>query len=76
MFYTYFGFISDNCWRRSYSMNHNDVCYCDTLISNPNQGRNDAVGAAQHIMEYLQVVDVEPPKNQIKIGKLCIYITL
>lgn len=69
MFLQFFGLISDNCWRRvGQSNNPSNVCYCDTHTFQTSQSREEAGNAATQMLNYLQLEEVKPPADKVKIG--------
>jgi Glycosyltransferase 61 len=71
MFFEYFGFISDNCWRRStrsFVQVPPGACFCNTQNLLAAQCGKDPVGSAKQILDFLDLNDIKPPQNKIKIG--------
>jgi hypothetical protein len=69
MFFTFFGLLSDNCWRRiGKAYNLPSVCYCNTHTFGASQGRVKAAQGAQQMLEYLGLSDTKQPEKRVKIG--------
>ena len=71
MFFDYFGFISDNCWRRStksFTQVPPGACFCNTQKLSAAQIGVEPAGTAKQMLDFLDLNDVEPPNNRIKIG--------
>ena len=68
MFFTYFGFISDFCWRRIKNQVPKGVCFCNAIELKPHQSRIEFNHAAEYIINYLNLQDVKPPQHTAKVG--------
>jgi hypothetical protein len=68
MFFSYFGFISDFCWRRLKNQVPKGVCFCDVTELKPHQSRIEFPKAADYIINYFNLQDIRPPENKAKIG--------
>jgi Glycosyltransferase 61 len=70
-FFDYFGFISDNCWRRStadFVQAPPGACFCNTHDLNANQWDIHPKESAQQIIGFLDLAELEPPVVKFKIG--------
>ena len=70
-FFDYFGFISDNCWRRStedFIQVPPGACFCNTHNLNANQWDIHPKESAKQIINFLDLAEVEPPVVKFKIG--------
>lgn len=70
-FFDYFGFISDNCWRRSTSdfvQVPPGACFCNTHDLSANQWDIHPRESAKQIVSFLDLVEVVPPVVKFKIG--------
>eukprot|EP01038_Epipyxis_sp_PR26KG_P008032 gene8032-10884_t len=68
MFFSYFGFLSDNCWRRTGRQVNSGLCFCNTHNLLTSQARTHSKEAANLIINYLKVDNISPPLNSVKIG--------
>ena len=71
MFFDFFGFISDNCWRRSttsFVQIPPGACFCNSYDLSASQSGSTSKESASQIIEYLNLQDVKPPSKKIKIG--------
>jgi hypothetical protein len=70
-FFDYFGFISDNCWRRSttdFVQAPPGACFCNTHDLNANQWDIHPKESAKQIVGFLDLAELEPPVVKFKIG--------
>lgn len=70
-FFDYFGFISDNCWRRStqsFVQAPKGTCFCNTYRVEATQWGVNPGEISKQITSYLELSKVEPPKKKVKIG--------
>ena len=68
MFFTYFGLISDHCWRRRQKQIPPNTCFCNVKNFMATQARSDASSSVTQMMKYLQLDHITPPSNHVKIG--------
>ena len=71
MFFDFFGFLSDNCWRRSteqFVQVPQGACFCNSQELFSSQTRSNSVGSASQIIKYLDLEDIKPPLKTVKIG--------
>ena len=71
MFFDFFGFISDNCWRRSttsFVQIPHGACFCNSYDLSASQSRSSSRESASQIIKYLNLQDIKPPSKKIKIG--------
>ena len=68
MFFNYFGFISDFCWRRIKNQVPEGICFCDVSELKPHQSRIEFNNVANYIINYLNLQDVVPPQHTAKVG--------
>lgn len=68
MFFNYFGLISDICWKRPLLTNiQPNVCFCDLKQQSFGQFGHTTT-AVKHMISYLGLADVEPPRDRAKVG--------
>ncbi|KAJ1432695.1 hypothetical protein B484DRAFT_24627 [Ochromonadaceae sp. CCMP2298] len=68
MFFPFFGFLSDNCWRRvGAATNPPGACFCDTREWHGSQARTNADFASKQMLSFLGVDKIKPPTG-VKVG--------
>lgn len=70
-FFDYFGFISNNCWRRatqSFVQVPKGACFCRTLNLAAHQSSDQPAESAKQMITFLDLMRVEPPPSRVKIG--------
>lgn len=68
MFFHFFGLISDICWKRPLLTNiRPGVCFCDVTQRAFGQFGH-TVTAVPHIVSYLGLSEIKPPKDRAKVG--------
>eukprot|EP01041_Mallomonas_annulata_P000483 gene483-908_t len=68
MFFQYFGIISNNCWRRSSNQIPQGTCFCNVQNFQASQTRSNTVQSVTIMLDYLNLKDIQPPKDHVKIG--------
>jgi len=68
MFYTYFGLISDFCWRRTERQIPDGVCFCKVSDFPMSQTRNNPDGASAQMISFLGLDQVTPSEDRVKVG--------
>lgn len=68
MFYSYFGLLSDNCWRRPIAQSPPGACYCKLDRFHALQSNHGDTVSVKQMMEFLDLNTVAPPKDRVRIG--------